>query len=412
VQRALNAYSGYPEPEGGALASAYSPRTETYRARFPDGTIVSKELPAGSSDIDVRNAFLQDYKRLGSTTVGAEVRRPKPLTNEDYWRSRLKDQGSITAPHATLGQASDNQPDLARMLAQQIAGALGEHGFDEKHAFRRAHEVTSFLQDFSPLGNIASALFPGSELEQQLAILPIPGAERKAILKGIRAWHGSPHLFERFSLDKIGTGEGAQAYGHGLYFAENPETAKQYRNNLAYGSASDTLAEAANKARWAEVSKLEQAKASGKNPFGGPWDDGWEQRLHANREDATSLGQNPGHLYEVNINADPDSLLDWDRPLSEQPGHVRDMLGGIFPDNATGEHIVRQSGNDARDMAIIRNNLPATTLPGSQAAASRSLLDLGIPGIKYLDQGSRTAGDGTRNFVVFDDGIVDILNRY
>ncbi|MGP1471823.1 MAG: hypothetical protein ACTTJE_09625, partial [Schwartzia sp. (in: firmicutes)] len=36
-----------------------------------------------------------------------------------------------------------------------------------------------------------------------------------------RAWHGSPHVFDYFSLDAIGTGEGAQAHGWGLYFAKN-----------------------------------------------------------------------------------------------------------------------------------------------------------------------------------------------
>src|SRR5690606_6130189 len=36
-----------------------------------------------------------------------------------------------------------------------------------------------------------------------------------------RAFHGSPHRFDRFSLQHIGTGEGAQAFGWGLYFAEN-----------------------------------------------------------------------------------------------------------------------------------------------------------------------------------------------
>src|SRR5574337_974109 len=41
----------------------------------------------------------------------------------------------------------------------------------------------------------------------------------------VPAWHGSPHDFDRFSLDKIGTGEGAQAYGHGLYFAGKREIA-------------------------------------------------------------------------------------------------------------------------------------------------------------------------------------------
>ena len=41
----------------------------------------------------------------------------------------------------------------------------------------------------------------------------------------ITAYHGSPHSFDQFDLSKIGTGEGAQSYGSGLYFAENEGTA-------------------------------------------------------------------------------------------------------------------------------------------------------------------------------------------
>ena len=52
------------------------------------------------------------------------------------------------------------------------------------------------------------------------------------ILSRIKAFHGSPHDFDRFSTENIGTGEGAQAYGHGLYFAEREGTAKAYRDNL------------------------------------------------------------------------------------------------------------------------------------------------------------------------------------
>ena len=36
----------------------------------------------------------------------------------------------------------------------------------------------------------------------------------------------------------------------------------------------------------------------------------------------------------------------------------------------------------------------------------------GIPGIRYLDQGSRGAGDGSRNYVLFDDKPIEILRRY
>jgi uncharacterized membrane protein YfhO len=38
--------------------------------------------------------------------------------------------------------------------------------------------------------------------------------------------------------------------------------------------------------------------------------------------------------------------------------------------------------------------------------------EAGIPGIRYLDQGSRTAGDGSRNYVVFDENLISILKKY
>lgn len=47
------------------------------------------------------------------------------------------------------------------------------------------------------------------------------------------AWHGGPHDFDRFDTSKIGTGEGAQAYGYGLYFASKREIAEHYRDALA-----------------------------------------------------------------------------------------------------------------------------------------------------------------------------------
>lgn len=54
-------------------------------------------------------------------------------------------------------------------------------------------------------------------------------------------WHGSPHMFApdpsnklgKFRTDQIGTGEGNQAYGHGLYFASAKEIAEWYRKQLS-----------------------------------------------------------------------------------------------------------------------------------------------------------------------------------
>lgn len=47
-----------------------------------------------------------------------------------------------------------------------------------------------------------------------------------------RAFHGSPHVFEEFSTDNIGSGVGAQAHGWGLYFTKDMLVADRYREQL------------------------------------------------------------------------------------------------------------------------------------------------------------------------------------
>lgn len=47
------------------------------------------------------------------------------------------------------------------------------------------------------------------------------------------AWHGSPHDFDEFDLGAIGTGEGNQAHGWGLYFAKDRKVSKQYKDVLS-----------------------------------------------------------------------------------------------------------------------------------------------------------------------------------
>jgi hypothetical protein len=47
----------------------------------------------------------------------------------------------------------------------------------------------------------------------------------------------------------------------------------------------------------------------------------------------------------------------------------------------------------------------------AQKQVSEGLNKAGIPGIKYFDGNSRAAGEGTRNYVVFDENIMTILKR-
>jgi hypothetical protein len=64
-----------------------------------------------------------------------------------------------------------------------------------------------------------------------------------------------------------------------------------------------------------------------------------------------------------------------------------------------------KTGADLRD---VHNNLDA--FEPDQLA--HRLQEAGIPGIKYLDRMSRAAGEGTRNYVVFNDKLIDIVKKY
>lgn len=124
-------------------------------------------------------------------------------------------------------------------------------------------------------------------------------------------------------------------------------------------------------------------------------------------------------MYEVNINARPEQFLDWDRPPSADAlSRIQDAASGIKPnvwERATG------TGRDLAKWAAENPPLDRTGMSwlgtlkrgyGSDANASAALREAGIPGIKYLDKGSRGAGEGSSNYVVFDDKLIDILRKY
>jgi len=236
--------------------------------------------------------------------------------------------------------------------------------------------------------------------------------------QGIRAYHGSPHDFDRFDASKIGTGEGAQAFGHGLYFAENEGVAKSYKTALAkdrmlYGGvefesgnpvheAAGAIDQYGSRVNATSAFDKELAFLRAYQPTRADQIDKIKgiRDVLASGEHLNGIShEKSGHMYEVNINAHPDHFLDWDKPLADQPPKVRELAqrkyGDMPPHN--GQSLMRWIENDAgADRGNIHNEM-------SQA---------GIPGIRYLDQGSRTAGQGSSNYVVFDPATIDILRKY
>ncbi|MFO0475735.1 MAG: hypothetical protein ACK52K_11360 [Alphaproteobacteria bacterium] len=211
---------------------------------------------------------------------------------------------------------------------------------------------------------------------------------------GLIAYHGSPHTFDKFSMDKIGTGEGAQAFGHGLYFAEAEDVAKTYRDGLA-GKTANPLDMRGLDSAYINAAKMMREsgmdEASTKSALRAAYKRATEQEISAAYEAA-----NPGSMYQVRLNVKPDQLVDWDMPYSAQSSKVREALDAL---NYT---------NDG-DTTVGELFTPNIREGGS---IGESLKARGIKGIRYFDGGSRAAGGGTYNYVIFDDSIIDILKRY
>ena len=110
------------------------------------------------------------------------------------------------------------------------AGPLGDAGMQLGDMMRTGNFDASSVPQILGGAMMGVAAPKGEGAAEAAAEEAVPLASK--VIQGIKAYHGSPYDFNQFDLSKIGTGEGAQAYGHGLYFAENPDTAQVYRDML------------------------------------------------------------------------------------------------------------------------------------------------------------------------------------
>lgn len=177
---------------------------------------------------------------------------------------------------------------------------------------------------------------------------------------GAVVYHGSPHKFDKFDSSKIGTGEGSQAWGPGIYQAETEATAKTY------------------------------------------------------------IPPQGGYLYKSDLNdAAISKMLNADAAWQRQNSVVRDFWKRFlkeFEYSDAVEALSRAKNVSARDFGktnsgnaiyeIMRHDM------GEKELVKR-MTEAGIPGIRYLDRGSRGSGTGTSNYVVFpgEEDALKILER-
>ena len=317
---------------------------------------------------------------------------------------------------------------------------------------------------FSIVSAQDQGLFHDGHFEAGNAVITEPG-----VTFSITALHASPHSFRKFSTDFMGKGEGAQAYGWGLYFAENPKVNRSYMNQFAQDKATwkfrevetgvievmqrslvgsflpkDALPEAkedASDIAWSVLGDLVDAARGSMTVSDVVME--LHDEIDTNRKYAETypqerekLEQLEGFLlslldhldeiearpgmpsnYRVELNVDDSELLGWD--------YVNETVLALLKDSPVeevqyalerAERRADYRGENVSGKDVYQELFDAFwdgedgTKQEAQKAASVSLLSSDIKGIRYADGFSRWKAEEkqTYNYVIFDGNDIKI----
>lgn len=233
------------------------------------------------------------------------------------------------------------------------------------------------------------------------------------------AYHGTPFEVDQFRLDKINTGEGNQSFGWGLYFTETKAVAEFYRNTLtvergfSYKTEKGLTREEVLQ-RVAEDYPREFLDGITR-PTGvadrimdqiiyAPEETGMPRQYKPGTERAAMykelsrvIGRDPaaGNLYQVELPEDA-AFLSWDKPLEAQSELVQAAFKNGY--GQFGRFAGMTGGAAYRTLAMEMGSRQVSLMLNS----------LGIRGTKYLDQQHRGAGEGSHNFVIWDESAIRI----
>jgi len=378
---------------------------------------------------------MADPKQLASLlSEEEELRRFNAMQGDQPWYSKalpMEGRATFLPFRDTMEGSVFNKREVA--LPGILAGAL--------NAFTSpARALTGSDPTFKPgeeAANMALNTFGGGIATGKALTNPtgIGGTDL-----ALNVYHGTPNQIKgNFDLSKVGTGEGAQAFGHGIYFAENPKVAEGYRKRLSGGTdpityeykgqqffdpqmvdgrVFDPIGHAVRLAYHqgtptaVQVAKEGLRASAAKEPYalemGGA--EYYQKMLDtAKNINRKEIKGTQGFLYKADI---PDEqipmMLDWNKPFNQQNPEIQTLLkdkSNFFGDRNVGEALGRAN----------RNKLFGGDLVGKNEATPKEISEylnsLGITGIRYLDAGSRGVKKGTTNFVSFRPETVEILER-
>ena len=238
------------------------------------------------------------------------------------------------------------------------------------------------------------------------------GIDKESIQQMVVAFHGSPYNFDKFSTEFMGAGEGAQAFGWGLYFTDLESIARNYAQIgdkiLSFEEneiLSDLLYRYENDFDKSKQYIFEKAK----DP---------ENTYYISLNDKIKKGYKPSrNLYKVSLHKGKSpseyTWLEWDKSLS------KNLANRLLEKAKNDENLAKSSiifklenpenyvGND------IYGGLNLIFRSGKEA--SMFLLDAGIDGIKYpaesISRGATSDDARGFNYVVFDENAITIEDK-
>jgi hypothetical protein len=348
-------------------------------------------------------------------------------------------------------------------LPRETGFAAGATGLPAQQGTILNPEYQAYMQGYEqgePVG-IASMALPAYAMALRAGA---PKAAQMAenymanqgFMPSLIAYHGTPHTIKgKFDISKVGTGEGAQAYGHGMYFAENPSVAETYKRaggglEIKYPKPLEELGINPNVvthsmdfdnplnqglgriAKGLRTVTLDYPdvpvnKSLVKEHFDEYirlLDDKYPKEAAQKKalQDLVAKEGYPeigfgGNLYKVDI---PDeyipTMMDYDKPLGQQSALVKKALNEIKK-QITPEMKMELGGDlnllFGKDVTPVQflNTMEIIHPTGGVGIGEKMLNDLGVKGIRYKDAMSRGADDGTSNFVVFEPSNVKILEQ-
>ena len=359
-------------------------------------------MPAGADIMTQQEAISELTQREESARVAGTVSPFESSWNPTNPNFRATAQNAISN---MLGGSNISSSDnyLGGRVANTLTGLL-DFAPVVGDAVGVGDTMTSYRQG-DMLGTGINALATG------VGVLPLVGGPAskavkaggnrvRSALRGIDAWHGSPYEFENFSIDNIGTGAGLQAYGDGLYFAGNPERAIGYSYLLPDAKVDQSLMPAVFNFFENDYS-LSKARAGMKSAYPNATNTELDSALN---EYYMHL-DDQGYMYNVNLNVEPEDLLDFDAPLSQQPEAVK-KAAEFYNVKTSPSGIKEARGSDVyRAISQARQQPPfdSSSMNTGGPEASAYLNELGIKGIKY----KAGTGEGANNYVMFDDSLID-----